>query len=68
LRLFGRYAGNGCYKKHVPSFIWNLPQKYFLAFSEYFIASSSALFSKVLNIIKLTNPKTNFLKKQNSKF
>lgn len=31
-RFFSKYCGNGSHNKHVPSFVWDLPKDYFLAF------------------------------------
>lgn len=33
-RFFERYCGTGSHNKHLPSFIWDLPREYFLAFLE----------------------------------
>lgn len=31
-RFFEKYCGNGSHNKHLPSFIWELPKKYFLSY------------------------------------
>jgi len=31
-RFFERYCGNGSHNKHLPAFIWELPEEYFLAY------------------------------------
>ena len=36
-RFFGRYCGNGAHQKHIPSFLWDLPKQYFLAFLEGYV-------------------------------
>ena len=33
-RFFVKHCGNGSHNKHVPEFIWSLPQEYFIAFLE----------------------------------
>lgn len=33
-RFFGNFCGNGSHNKHVPEFIWDLPEEYFLAYLE----------------------------------
>ncbi|MFC1496004.1 ATP-dependent metallopeptidase FtsH/Yme1/Tma family protein [Candidatus Margulisiibacteriota bacterium] len=32
--FFARHCGNGSHKKHVPEFIWDLPEEYFLSYLE----------------------------------
>ena len=36
-RFFTRYCGNGSHHKHAPSFIWDLPREYFLAYLEGYV-------------------------------